>query len=416
MEEAKRRRHRSAGENQTKPARSMSLFASWRSPKPANGTDASNDVDDRSKITFRYSDLIKNEDKDHLNLGDSKVVKDLEGVSGDSSSSHMYATNSVVQFVIENEPDLNTVVSSKSTDAVKSDIVHSVTTVSSESCPSSHVLTDAVSNNQPGIVLEPGSQSHVSDPSSVVTEAGNPSHETLLQDSAEQAASAGIDSNAHCCNNSSSDAIENSATKQKKDMIFHDRIGDNSVLLDRSDIRRSVSISEDKLSDQHFSEIQIKPSMGGSSRTLNSSGGDIPVELRNPSKQIAEDVQSVNSLTDTKKERPADFMLKRTQSLKRTNEAIGSYLKWASRAAFTKLNELKETITTPLRNGSLGSLGSLSSLTHSVEELDVNDGSSTSGTIRERLRQGGSQDLLSHSEDSETDETKKRLSGLSFGK
>ncbi|BFY98657.1 hypothetical protein BsWGS_01697 [Bradybaena similaris] len=414
VEEAKRRRHRSAGENQTKPARSMSLFASWRSPKPANGTDASIDVDDRSKITFRYSDLIKNEDKDHLNLGDSKVVKDLEGVSGNSSSSHLYATNSVVQFVIENEPDLNQVVSSKSTDAVKSDILHSVATVSSESCPSSHVLADAASDNQPGIVLEPVSQSAVSDPSSVVAETDNPSHETLLQDSAEQTASASIDSNAHCCNNSSSDTIENSATKQKKDIIFHDKIGDNSVLLDRSDIRRSVSISEDKLSDQHFSEIQIKPSLGGSSRTLNSSGGDIPVELRNPSKQIAEDVQSISSLTDTKKERPADFMLKRTQSLKRTNEAIGSYLKWASRAAFTKLNELKETITTPLRNGSLGSLGSLSSLTHSVEELDVNDGSSTSGTIRERLRQGGSQDLLSHSEDSETDETKKRLSGLSF--
>ncbi|CAG5132786.1 unnamed protein product, partial [Candidula unifasciata] len=427
VEEAKRRRHRSAsaGEDQTKPARSMSLFASWRSPKSTAAADVVSDADDKSKLTFRYSDLIKNEELDILNLSESNVVKGTEGVSGDGTSSDLCTTRSVVQSIVENEPDVSRPVSGQSSDTVRLESLHHLSAMSSEPCLSSHVQTNAASDNRPGVTLEPDSLSGSFNTDSkntcdslsivIVAKSGTSSHGTLLQDSSGQAAHAILDSKGHSCNNSSSDRVENLETKQSNDIVYRERIGDNSVtILDRSDIRRSVSISEDKLSDQHFSENTVKPSIGGSSHTLSSPGGDLPVEIRNPSKQIAEDAQSVSSLTDNKKDRPADFMLKRTQSLKRTNEAIGSYLKWASRAAFTKLNELKETITTPLRNGSLGSLGSLSSLTHSVEELDVNDGSSTSGTIRERLPHRGSQDLLSHSEESETEETKKRLSSLSF--
>ncbi|XP_059175124.1 C-myc promoter-binding protein-like isoform X1 [Physella acuta] len=171
----------------------------------------------------------------------------------------------------------------------------------------------------------------------------------------------------------------------------------------RREIRRSVSIPEDRLSGQ-LSEALMKQSLSESGHTLSSPGLPEPAVGQQP-----EDTQSISSLTDQK--RPSEFLFKRTQSLKKTNEKIGTFLKYASyasKAAFSKLNELKQTISTPIKNGSLGSLASLS---QSVEELDA---SSTSGTLRERLKHGGSQDLLTPSEDSDPEDTDKRLSGLSL--
>ena len=136
-----------------------------------------------------------------------------------------------------------------------------------------------------------------------------------------------------------------------------------SEVVQRREIRRSVSISEDRLSGSNQGEIQMKTSLSESARALNDLN---PEEPRTPKRRIAEDTQSVLSLTLPLRDRYPDFVLKRTQSLKKTNEALGSFFKFASRAsnaAYTKLNEFKQNVITPMRNGSLASLaGSYSSL------------------------------------------------------
>lgn len=135
----------------------------------------------------------------------------------------------------------------------------------------------------------------------------------------------------------------------------------------------------------------------------------------------------------------AESLLSRSQSLKRgsndvmqkTNEAFSGFWKLASKAAsasYSKFNELKQSITTPIKNAT-----SVSSLTRSQDELDrssdrgsvgggggceedrASNNSSASGTIKERLRLNGSQDVLSTSESSYTESSGQRLSQTSFG-
>lgn len=427
VEEAKRRRHRSAGEGQNKPSRSMSLFAGWRSPRHNNTASGSNDAEEGSKVTFRYSDLIKNEDGNASLSHEANSVKSSDCASGDNTNINMYYMSDM-QPAVQNEAHV-----SKSMGAIcpplhpDSDKLQTVPSVTiSDSNISSHAPSTPTSGRKAKVI--PESDSVVGDTntdskekkelSSIIKtvpdkSCSTPNHSIVIQAENGQAAHSSIDSGALSENNSEVTASSNS--QQSSSIKSGYNVNDNTITsTDRSDLRRSVSISDDKLSGQ-FNEVSVNPSLGEPDCTLSSSGGDMPAGHTAPSKQVEEDSESINSLTDTKKERPTDFMFRRTQSLRKTNEAIGSYLKWASKAAFTKLNELKQTITTPLKNGSLGSLGSLSSLTHSVEELDANDASSNSGTLRERLRHGGSQDILSHSEESETDEANKRLSGLSFG-
>ncbi|KAH9487854.1 C-myc promoter-binding protein [Bulinus truncatus] len=388
VEEAKRRRHRSAGDTHAKPSRSMSLFASWRPPHPA--IVPGQDSDGAVKLRLNFSDLIKKEEDNTCLV--SLASKD---------------NNLQISESLNNETDSSLVQS------IKDSNVHSVAGNLNPLSSSPPVTGES---NSPSPYL-PGCVALEESPTigKVVESSSHPScdHELVVQQTTVDKSSLALKDSVSLSTNSNisnSGGSEATTSQTAEDNTVHNGPVDNATA-SRREIRRSVSIPEDRLSGQ-FNEPTIKQSLSETGHTLNSPAASKATEPRLSVKPISEDSQSVNSLTDTKKEKASDFMFKRTHSLKKTNEAIGSFLKFASKAAFTKLNELKNTIATPIKNGSLGSLGSL---THSVEELDANDGSSTSGTIRERLRHGGSQDLLSHSEESDvTDDTDKRMSGLSF--
>ena len=191
-------------------------------------------------------------------------------------------------------------------------------------------------------------------------------------------------------------------------------------------------------------------SLGEVGRTLSTPSAACPHP--NGTSEGHSPVQRQSSLPDSQKhpppqprkslqEKQTEYLMRRSQSLKRgsndmmqkTNEAISGFWKLASKAAsaaasasYSKFSELKQSITTPIKNAA-----SISSLTRSQDELDRAGGSdrgslggyeedrtsnsSTSGTIKERLRRNGSQDVLSTSESSYTESSGQRLSQTSFG-
>lgn len=372
VEEAKRRRHRSAGEGQNRPSRSFSLFASWRPTRY-------NNISNPSEGSYR-------DQSDSLGSSmSSNLFQQLSSVSETGGKA--------VEDIVEKCEHVSLMASSdasqpfQSLDSSNSSVPNS--TLSSnvplvtinESDISSHDQSKIVASFPKLPVLETTGES-----STDVEPNENPSSPSRLQQSSSTQPESTAQSN---------------DTKEKTL---------NACAANRKDICRSVSITEDKLSGQ-INEANVKqPSLAATGRTQSSPGTDVALETKTSKRKKSEDAQSVSSLTtESKSEKTSDYVMKRSQSLKKTNEVLGSLFK-VSKAAFNKLSELSHTIAIPIKNGSLGSLGSL---THSVEELDTNDGSSNSGTIRDRLKYGGSQDLLSHSEESEED-VNNRLSKTSF--
>ncbi|GFO50358.1 C-myc promoter-binding protein [Plakobranchus ocellatus] len=399
VEEAKRRRHRSSGEAQTRPSRSFSLFASWRPPRHNNGLHSSGEG--FSKL--RFLDSVRNE---RLEPGSF------------SSSSPSCATQHL-STLTENANVSN---SDFSIDPVECAKAKSTSSSDSSSTPSQTFQQLDISNSS----LPPSIEScnlHCSGvPLVTINESEVSSHDipksaicatalTVLNNSGESSTDDPLNENPSSPERQQpSEAGSDPQENIDSTATVTTRISTDPPTVSRNDIRRSVSVTEDKLSGQVNEAVVRQPSLAATGRTHSSPGTDLAMETKASMRKKSEDTQSVSSLTtESKREKPVDFIMKRSQSLKKTNEVFGSFLK-ASKAAFNKLSELSQTITTPIKNGSLGSLGSL---THSVEELDTNDGSSTSGTIRERLKHGGSQDLLSHSEESEED-INNRLSKTSF--
>lgn len=450
-EAAKRKRHKSAVEkSDAKPSRSLSIYSDWRpgkdsiNPPTTNGSSSSEDSGiNPDHVAGDASCGVANEDASFQNSGfcDSQAgltaIKDLVSTSQTDSSSLIVekddseCDSSAMCSVVANDSfsfeskSANTVNNSNlaltspaSSDdrpiefvakvySNESDVCSEFDPLASKSASTSGQISPSDTANHP---LREGGESgsgvNINASHSLPTQANTTTHSDLVNLQSHSQPTAPIK------------ILSDTLSLQEESTTDPD---DPDVSLSKRDIRRSVSISEDQFSLNQINEAAMKQSLSTAGRTLSS---DSPMEKKvSPVKRLSEDAQSVSSLSSLsslnemtpKRERPSDFVLRRSQSLKKTNDAIGSFLKYASKAAFTKLNELKQTITTPIKNGSLGSLGSL---THSVEELDGNDGSSTSGTIKERLRYGGSQDLLSHSEESETDQSDrggKRNSGVSFG-
>ena len=400
VEEAKRRRHRSAGEGQNRPSRSFSLFASWRPPRYNNSSHSGAEGSHK----LNHSDFVKNEHLDSASSSISPcVTQHLSTVSETVSDSNSDMVNKCEHLEY-----------AKTNKASSS---------SASSTPSQSFQQFDCSNSSIPHALEPNSSLNSSVPLVTINES-----DISSQDQTKTATSATELPVLQSSGETSTDNLPNenpsSPSKQSDTVDSEFFVKPNNVVprknkkpseaptVNRHDIRRSISITEDKLSGQVNEATVRQPSLAVTGRTQSNPGTDLAFETKASMRKMSEDTQSVNSLTtESKPDRTSEFVMKRSQSLKKTNEVLGSLFK-ASKAAFNKLSELSQTIAIPIKNGSLGSLGSL---THSVEELDTNDGSSTSGTIRERLKYGGSQDLLSHSEESEED-VNNRLSKTSFGK
>ncbi|PVD19799.1 hypothetical protein C0Q70_20290 [Pomacea canaliculata] len=418
MEEASRRRHKSEGAGGPKPARSMSLFASWRPKSSTNG--------DSSKVTpVRFSELVRSEEDD-------------------VSFSSVHSTDNVHQ-----KADVTTVLISDFPSEEKSEIKDSgveldenqplggenETGVAEGGCGEGTSLIELAMEEKYSIVSTKTDMEQLVDMEERNgCEAGGKGDGNRNGVDLTQVVFVGdLGSRLGCVL-----PVTLEEQPDSPDNMCNSRTEENAVLrgVDRfvstSDSSKSPSTLESvvRRASDTMASFKTPASLAALGRTM-STGAQPGTAPSTPSKKQNSSQDSVNSVSEPQKstESTSEYTFRRSHSLRltndmmqKTNEAISGFLRFASKAAYSKLNELKQSITTPIRNAT-----SQSSLARSSEELDgagsdrgsavgCDDGnSSTSGTVKERQRMGGSQDMLSTSESSFTESVGQRHSQTSFG-
>lgn len=418
MEEASRRRHKSEGAGGPKPARSMSLFASWRPKSSTNG--------DSSKVTpVRFSELVRSEEDD-------------------VSFSSVHSTDNVHQ-----KADVTTVLISDFPSEEKSEIKDSgveldenqplggenETGVAEGGCGEGTSLIELAMEEKYSIVSTKTDMEQLVDMEERNgCEAGGKGDGNRNGVDLTQVVFVGdLGSRLGCVL-----PVTLEEQPDSPDNMCNSRTEENAVLrgVDRfvstSDSGKSPSTLESvvRRASDTMASFKTPASLAALGRTM-STGAQPGTAPSTPSKKQNSSQDSVNSVSEPQKstESTSEYTFRRSHSLRltndmmqKTNEAISGFLRFASKAAYSKLNELKQSITTPIRNAT-----SQSSLARSSEELDgagsdrgsavgCDDGnSSTSGTVKERQRMGGSQDMLSTSESSFTESVGQRHSQTSFG-
>ena len=436
VEQASRRRHQSDNGNGPKPSRSMSLFASWR-PKHLHG--------ETKTALMRFSELARKEEDD-VSLSSMQSTEESQNRSGvtaadsDSSSGgkcevkdsgvgldeHPHSQESMAEEE-EGERDVGNAICTDFTQAITEE-EHSR---DKDSC--CHQQADSARSDQ----------------ATVVCEDSNPDSQSSQSQERTAASSAELTPNSKSCNIAgAASARQNVASPSDGAMASQSESG--VKLLDGVDAA-SPSVNKDSGSAvERPAKAPPHASLGEVGRTLStpSPSSSHPQPHLSGAGEGHTPVQRQNSLPDSQKhpppeprkslqEKQTDYLMRRSQSLKRgsnemmqkTNEAISGFWKLASKAAsasYSKFNELKQSITTPIKNAA-----SISSLTRSQDDLDGAGGSdrgsvggceedrtsnsSTSGTIKERLRHNGSQDMLSTSESSYAESSGQGLSQTSLG-
>lgn len=92
--------------------------------------------------------------------------------------------------------------------------------------------------------------------------------------------------------------------------------------------------------------------------------------LRSPFRQPGETVQSPDTSTSSPTMEVAkEFAFRRTQSLRRSKDAVSKMLKFTASAMATKFNEFKQSMSTPTKSDSFSSLGQSSDR----DSIDSND-------------------------------------------
>ncbi|XP_064610090.1 C-myc promoter-binding protein-like isoform X1 [Liolophura sinensis] len=92
--------------------------------------------------------------------------------------------------------------------------------------------------------------------------------------------------------------------------------------------------------------------------------------LRSPFRQAGETVQSPDTSTSSPKMEVAkEFAFRRTQSLRKSKDAVSKMLKFTASAMATKFNEFKQSMSTPTKSDSFSSLGQSSDR----DSIDSND-------------------------------------------
>ena len=460
VEQANRRRHRSDSGNGPKPSRSMSLFASWR-PKHLHG--------EAKTAPMRFSELARKEEDD-VSLSSVQSAEESQHRAGvtaadsDSSSGgkcevkdsgvgldeHPHSQESVADGV-EGGDGVDTVGANSTQPAAEEgdgregggqQVNGADSDKASRVCEDSHPCLQ--SSQLPERTDAPLAQSSPNSKSCNTACAESASQNGVSQ------SDSGVASQSDSGVASQSDSgvashLDNGVASQSDNGVAsHSDSGVKPPSSDSVDTTAST-ISREKGSS---SAKTLPPaSLGEVGRTLSTSSA-AACPHPNGHGEGHSPVQRQSSLPDSQKhpppqprksqqEKQTEYLMRRSQSLKRgsndmmqkTNEAISGFWKLASKAAsasYSKFNELKQSITTPIKNAA-----SISSLTRSQDELDRAGGSdrgsiggyeedrtsnsSTSGTIKERLRHNGSQDVLSTSESSYTESSGQRLSQTSFG-
>ena len=468
VEQANRRRHRSDSGNGPKPSRSMSLFASWR-PKHLHG--------EAKTAPMRFSELARKEEDD-VSLSSVQSAEESQHRAGvtaadsDSSSGgkcevkdsgvgldeHPHSQESVADGVVGGD-GVDTVGANSTQPAAEEgdgregggqQVNGADSDKASRVCEDSHPCLQ--SSQLPERTDAPLAQSSPNSKSCNTACAESASQNGVSQSDSGVASQSdsGVASQSDSGVASQSDSgvashLDNGVASQSDNGVAsHSDSGVKPPSSDSVDTTAST-ISREKGSS---SAKTLPPaSLGEVGRTLSTSSA-AACPHPNGHGEGHSPVQRQSSLPDSQKhpppqprksqqEKQTEYLMRRSQSLKRgsndmmqkTNEAISGFWKLASKAAsasYSKFNELKQSITTPIKNAA-----SISSLTRSQDELDRAGGSdrgsiggyeedrtsnsSTSGTIKERLRHNGSQDVLSTSESSYTESSGQRLSQTSFG-
>ncbi|XP_076443222.1 C-myc promoter-binding protein-like isoform X3 [Babylonia areolata] len=440
MEQATRQRSKSDAAHGAKPTRSMSLFASWRPKHLLNGESKAS--------SMRFSDLAKKEEDD----------VSLSSLQSTEESQQKTST---------------TMVDSDSSSGGKCDVKDSGVGLDEPShLPDCGVnggegdhgavgegSVDGANHRQ--CVVEEEGRTGADASGDQQTDSSTAADAQALGPKSQSSQSQEVDAtslpqslpNSHMCNtdsNASVDSVPHS-------LMCVSETADNSV----ANAQKTLSDEVDGVSSNPSSGVRehstvpttpVKPhhptSLGEVGKTLSTPAiSPLPHPLPSGVGECRTPVQKQHSLPDgqqpphsePRKSLPgkqSDYLMRRSQSLKRssndmmqkTNEAITGLWKFASKAAsasYSKFNELKQSITTPIKNAA-----SISSLTRSQDDLDgvgsdrgsMGGGeedrisnSSTSGTIRERLRGNRAHDTQSLEENSCTDGSALRLSQASFG-
>ena len=425
VEQASRRRHKSDSHG-SKPSRSMSLFASWRPKHLMNG-------DAKTSSPMRFSDLAKKEEDDvsisSLPIEDAHAKSGVTVTDSDSSSGGNCEVKDSGVELDEHRQSQDCVVSGKEGSHDSANHTSSLTKREQNSeRQSGSCNTDSCTGSHTAPV--PGGDSNFS-PSSSQSQAATAASSTQSHPSPQ------------LCNTDSKTGNGPSLqTVSTSDSSVKDSVGMSSLnsVDDGAPRGGGSGVSTPVKPPLRTSLVETGRAMSTPSTPKSHPQPPSVLECRTP-------VQKQNSLPDTQHtprseprtslERQAEYLLRRSQSLKRgsndvlqkTNEAISGLWKFASKAAsasYTKFNELKQSITTPIKNAA-----SLSSLSRSQDDLDgtgsdrgsVGGGgdedrasiSSTSATLRDRLRGLGSQDVLSTGESSCTDGSAAQCMSQSFG-
>ena len=489
VEQANRRRHRSDSGSGPKPSRSMSLFASWR-PKHLHGEAktapmrfselARKEEDDVSLSSVQSVEEsqqragVTTADSDSSSGGKCEV-KD----SGVGLDEHPHSQESVADGVEGGDRG----------DAVGANSTQPAAKEGDGREGGSQQVNGADSDKASGVCFQSSQLPERTDAPLAQSSPNSKSCNTACTESASQngasQSDSGMASQSGCGVASHSDSGVASqsdggvasqsdggvASQSNTGVVSHSDSGvashSDSGVTSHSDsgvVSHSDSGVKPPSSDSVDTAVStISREKGSSSaKTLPpSSLGEVGRTLSTPSAACPHPsgaseghspVQRQSSLPDSQKQPPpqprkslpekqTEYLMRRSQSLKsgsndmmqKTNEAISGFWKLASKAAsaaasasYTKFSELKQSITTPIKNAA-----SISSLTRSQDELDRAGGSdrgslggyeedrtsnsSTSGTIKERLRHNGSQDVLSTSESSYTESSGQQLSQTSFG-
>ncbi|XP_071110635.1 C-myc promoter-binding protein-like [Haliotis cracherodii] len=378
-----RKRHKSAGEYQGK-GRSNSLFASWR-PRPLTGD---------GEVSMRFSELVLKDKASEVLKGDTPVFM---GVKEEDVKDSGVELDENVQTGSDGEDSQTSKGSQAKSDpecnySVPLTInVEMVNGCGEEATPTAPSPSPSQGTGTP--VTENDPLGHFKDP--------NGAPEVSLINKKGDNSVTSPESRSFLCSTPFATIDENKRTSESEDLCSECNIGKSNGL-DSDMPFNNVSAASGpvkKLSD--VGRTSSSPDcLGEAERKVRTMPGK--------SQSVQEDppINSSLSLNETpeKRSRPTDFVLRRTQSLRKTNEVIGGALRFAAKAAFSKFNELKQSITTPSKTGSN------TSLAKSLEERDSGTGDDESGSTVHERRFGGSQDLLSRDSSSDSMNQKTQLS------
>ncbi|KAL8562639.1 hypothetical protein ACOMHN_011211 [Nucella lapillus] len=461
MEQASRRSKGDGGSG-TKPTRSMSLFASWRPKYLMNGGES------KTSTPMRFSDLAKKEEDDVslsslLSTEDSRQTSVATVVDSDSSSGGKCDVKDSGMGLDEpsHMPESGVIVGEGNHGVEGGEGNHGVEGGEGGSSVGANHRQCMAEEERGVLEASPDQQTDSSAAGareSVVSEPPCPeSQSSQLPEEGSAASLAQPLPNSPMCNTDSDRASVLDSVP--KSLTCVSETAENSLVSAEKTSEDCADAADDPSGGEEPSSAHVKPqhpvSLGDVGKTMSTPVMSPPhthplppgvAECRTP-------VQKQKSLPDGQQQqqqpprseprkslpgRQSEYLMRRSQSLKRssndmmqkTNEAFTGFWKFASKAAsasYSKFNELKQSITTPIKNAA-----SISSLTRSQDDLDGMGGSdrgsvgggeddrisnnSIGGAIRDRLRDNGSnQDGQSVGEASCTDGAAQRLSQMSFG-